>query len=417
MLPAMARSTAEGPLSASQFLEGVARMDLPAVVVLAGAEAWFRDAAVTALRERLFPDGDPGGAFTRLNARDGGQRDQAFGAAEELRTGSLFGGGRMVVVDHPEALGSSAGAAGSDPDDGGDDDGPDAADAGGAGAPVRTLRSPLVALAEPALEARIAGSLLVLSTPKPVKGQGAVPVASLAKKGALVVDCRPLYDAPSPWERQAAEHEHELARHLVRRAKQAHGKGLALPEAHALTRRVGSELGDLEQALETLARHAGTRSSLAAADLDACFAGTREEEVWALVEAVLDGRRAEALALLESALAQGLCDARGAMIVQPEALFAVVSGALHAGWRRALAGAEALARGEPEQEVARSAGLPPFRAEAFVRRCRRQPARDWQRDNTHFLEAEEGVKGGLVPASTALTRLVVALVASVPPRP
>ncbi len=410
----MPRQAAEGPLPASQFLDGVARMDLPPVIVLAGAEAWFRDAAIAALRARMFPEGDPGGACTRISARDPAQREQAFGAAEELRAGSLFGGGRLVVVDHPEALGAAGAVALGDPED----DGREPPGQGEEAAPAaRSVRSPFMALCEPALEARIEGSLLVLSTSKPVKGQGAIPLASLAKKGALVVDCRALYDAPGPWERNAAEHEHELARHLSRRARQAHGKTMALPEAHALTRAVGRELGDLEQALETLARHAGTRTSLGAEDLDACFRGTREEAVWALGEAVLDGRRAEALALLENALAQGLVDARGVAITQPESLFPMVCAALHAGWRRALAGAEALARGEPEGEVARAGGVPPFRAEAFVRRCRRQPARAWQQDNVHFLEAEEGVKTGAVPPATALTRLVVALVASVPPRP
>ncbi|MFM8981028.1 MAG: DNA polymerase III subunit delta, partial [Planctomycetia bacterium] len=371
---------------------------------------------VAALRQRLFPEGDPGGSCTRLNARDSQQREQAFGAAEELRAGSLFGGGRLVVVDHPEALGAP-GAGADDPDDDGHEPDEGAGQGGEATAPARKLRSPMVALAEPALEARIAGSLLVLATARPVKGQGAIPLATLVKKGALVVDCRPLYDAPGPWDRGAAEHEHELGRHLVRRARQAHGKALALQEAHALTRRVGSELGELEQALETLARHAGARASLSADDLEACFAGTREEAAWGLVEAVLDGRRAEALAQLESALAQGVTDGRGGTIAQPEALCPMLCSVLHAGWRRALAGAEALSRGEPEGEVARSAGLPAFRAEPWLRRCRRMAPRAWQQLNTHFLEAEEGFKSGQVPAATALTRLVVALVAPVPQRP
>jgi len=263
-------------------------------------------------------------------------------------------------------------------------------------------------LAEPALEAAIGGSVLVLSTSRPVKGQGAVPLATLQKKGALVVDCRALYDAPGPWERNAREHDHELARHLVRRAKLAHKKSLGLPEAHALTRRIGSDLGDLEQALETLALFAGSRTSLSVEDLDACFSGEREDPVWGLVDAVLDLRPAEALARLEAALAHGLADPRGLPITRPEALFPLVTGALHAGWRRVLAGAEGLARGENEAEIVRAAGLPPFRGETHLRRCRRDP-RAWQLKNAAFLEAELGVKGGSVPPEVALTRLVAAL--------
>lgn len=419
-------SKTEQALPASQFAEHVRAAELPACVVLAGAERWFREQAAAALIARVFPDGDPGAGVLRLNARDPQDREQVYGAAEELRSGSLFGSGRVVVVEHPEALGSGGAGGGEaepEPDDEGDANEavPEATpETGGAPAPAtkaaKRPRSPLLALAEPALSAAIGGSVLVLSTSRPVKGQGAVPLATLLKKGALVVDCRALYDAPGPWERNVAEHDHELARHLVRRAKLAHKKSLGLPEAHALTRRLGSDLGDLEQALETLALFAGTRATLSGADLDACFTGEREDPVWPLVDAVLDLRPAEALARLELALAQGLADPRGLPVTRPEALFPLVTGALHSGWRRVLAGAEGLARGENEADIVRAAGLPSFRGEGHLRRCRRDP-RAWQLKNAAFLEAEQGVKGGSVPPEVALTRLVVALSAPVPQRP
>jgi DNA polymerase III delta subunit len=405
-------SVPDGPLPASQFLERADSGPLPACVVLAGAEAWFRRQATELVIARVFPDGDPGGGVLRLDARDTAQREQAVGAAEELRAGSLFGAGRVVVVTNPEALAGGSGAL-EDPDAEGDAvEAPPESGATAKAPAAKRVRSPLLSLAEPALEAAVERSVLVLSTSRPVKGQGAVPLVSLVKKGALVVDCRALYDAPAPWERNAEEHDHELARHLVRRAKQAYKKTLPLQEAHALTRRIGSDLGDLEQALETLALYVGTRTALKVEDVDACFVGEREDPVWALVDAVLDGRPAEAMARLESALEQGLKDVKGVPITRPEALFPMVSGALHAGWRRVLAGAEGLARGEPEAEIVRAAGLPPFRAEAYLKRCRRDP-RAWQHRNAAFLEAEEGVKGGLVPPEIALTRLVAALASGV----
>ncbi len=410
----------EKALPASQFAEHVRAAELPACVVLAGAERWFREQAAAALIVRVFPDGDPGGGVLRLNARDTQDREQVYGAAEELRSGSLFGSGRVVVVEHPEALGSGgAGGAEAEPDEEGDAN-EVVPEAGSTPVPeakaAKRPRSPLLSLAEPALSAAIGGSVLVLSTSRPVKGQGAVPLATLLKKGALVVDCRALYDAPGPWESNVAEHDHELGRHLVRRAKLVHKKSLGLVEAHALTRRLGSDLGDLEQALETLALFAGTRSTLSSADLDACFTGEREDPVWPLVDAVLDQRPAEALARLELALAQGLADPKGLPVTRPEALFPLMCGALHAAWRRVLAGAEGLARGESEADVVRAAGLPSFRGEGHLRRCRRDP-RAWQLKNAAFLEAEQGVKGGSVPPEVALTRLVVALSAPVPQRP
>jgi hypothetical protein len=406
----MARAASSGtpPLAASAFLERVGSLELPPVVVLAGAERWFRDQAVRALLARVFPEGDPGGAVLRLDARDPGQKEQVAGAVDELRSASLFGAGRVVVVERPEAAGA-AGAARDE--DGGDEGAEEAAEEPAAGAPKpKRPQSPLLALALPALEAAVAGSVLVLSTEKPVKGKGAVPLATLQKKGALVVDCRPLYDAPGPWERGAPAHDHELARHLQRRAKARFRKSLGLVDAHALTRRVGSELSDLEQALETLALHAGTRTAVSAEDVDACFQGAREDPVWGLVDAVLDGRVADAVARTEHAFCEGFTDQRGVPVTRPEALFPLIFGALHAGYRRVLSGAEALARGEGEAEVLRAAGLPSFRGEAFLARCRRDPAA-WLARHGAFLEAERGVRGGGVPQEVALERLVIALAA------
>jgi hypothetical protein len=404
---AKAASSGPPPLSASAFLERVGTLDLPPVVVLAGGERWFRDRGVDAVVARVFPQGDPGGAVLRLDARDPSEKEHVASAVEELRSGSLFGEGRVVIVDRPEAAGAGAAAQGEDDDD----EVEDAAEEPEAGPRAgKRPQSPLLALALPALEAAVAGSVLVLSTEKPVKGKGAVPLATLQKKGALVVDCRPLYDAPGPWERGAAAHDHDLARHLVRRAKARFTKSLALPDAHALTRRVGSDLGDLEQALEILALHAGERAAVTTADLDACFQGAREDPVWGLVDAVLDGRLADAIARTEHAFREGLADRRGVPVTRPEALFPLMMGALHAGFRRVLAGSEALARSESEPEVVRAAGLPAFLGEAFLARCRRDPAA-WLARHGAFLEAERGVRGGGVPPEVALERLVVALAA------
>lgn len=404
-------SERSAPVPAPQLLLRASTVPLPPVVVLAGAERWFREAAVEALIARVFPAGDPGGGVLRLSARDPEDRLRVPQAVEELRAASLFGAGRVVVVEHPEAVAGAAAA--EDGEEEGEDGVPAVAGAAagpaeGAAAPAKRSRSPLLDLALPALEAAIDGALLLLSTSRPVKGKGAVPVATLAKHGALVVDCRALYDAPAPWERGAAPHEHELARHLVARMKARFRRRLDAAEAHALTRRVGSDLDALEKALQTLALYVGERAAVTAADVDACFQGEREDPVWPLVDAVLAGRLPEAVERLHAALTEGLADVRGPAVTRPEALFPLISGALLAGYRRVLAGAEMLARGEGEEAVARAAGLPAFLAAPHVARCRRDPA-DWLGRHGAFLEAERGVKGGGVPPEVALERLVVAL--------
>lgn len=361
------------------------------VVVLAGGEAWFRARGIEALVAAALPAGDPGGSLVRIDGRSKEEGEQVAAALDELRTATLFGGRRIVVVEYVEA------------------------------ATWHSLKAAALVghLAEEGLRSAT-GSWLVLSTGLPVKGRGCVPTASMLRAGAWVIDCRPLYDAPGPWERGAAAHDHELSRFLVSRMRRAHGKRLALDDAHVLSRLVGNDLGRLEDALESLTLYLGARDAVTAADIERTVGATREDPVWRLVDAVLDGETAAALDLSSAAFERGLTDARGGITTRPEALQAIITAALHGAFRRILAGAEALARGEPEEGLAKAQGVPPFLASRFVARCRRDPARLLDLHGA-FLEAETGSKGGGVPPRLATERLVVTLVRglrrAVPTRP
>jgi DNA polymerase III delta subunit len=355
---------------------------VPAVVVLAGAERWFREEGLKRIVDAVLPDGDPGGCFRRLDARLAEDREAVAAAIDELHTGSLFGTGKVVAIEHPEAA---------------------------AGPWLRDKRqSPITALAVAAAEAPVANTVLVLSTSRPVKGQGAVSTAVLTKAGALVVDCRALYDAPGPWERGAAPYDHELARFLASRMRHRHGKRLDVQDAHVLTRLVGADLGDLDDALASLALYAEARERITSADLDAVHGRRRTDPAWRLTDAVFDRDLSTALDLVEAAFQRGIPDARGGVVVRPEGVFAMLFAALHGTYRRVLAGAEALARGGTPADVAKAAGVPAFRANAFLERCRRDPAALLAR-NTAFLDAETGVRGGGRPHRAALERLVLAL--------
>jgi DNA polymerase III delta subunit len=357
---------------------------VPPVLVFAGAERWFREDGVARVVRALLPDGDAGGQFLRYDARRTEDREGVSAAVDELRSRGLFGGNKVVLIENPEAA-----------------TGPWAA--GG-----RT--SPITRLARAASEHPAEGTCLVLLTRRPVKGREAVPAKSLVGAGAAVVDCRALYDAPGPWQRNVPVHDHELSRHLVRRAAQAHGKRLALVDAHVLTRSVGSDLGDLDDALRSLALYAGEEERITGETIHAVVGATRTDPAWLLVDAVFERDRERALDLLDQALARGLGDAGGAAPVRgPEALFAYLAAALHGQYRKILRAAEALASGEEPAAVARAAGVPPFKAEAFLARCPRDPGPLLAR-HAAFFEAEAGVKSGRVPARVALERLVLALV-------
>ncbi|MFV1958222.1 MAG: hypothetical protein ACC662_02290, partial [Planctomycetota bacterium] len=203
----MPRAPAPKPLPAPDLPARLAQ-GVPQVVVLAGAEPWFREDGLARIVARVLPDGDCGGAFQRHDARRPEDREGVSAAIDEVRTRSLFGGGKVIAIDNAESASGPWAAVG------------------------RT--SPMTVLARAALASPQPERVLVLLTSRPVKGKGAAPVASLAKAGALVVDCRALYDTPGAWRRGVPPYENELARFLSRRMRELYDKRLDLLAAHAL---------------------------------------------------------------------------------------------------------------------------------------------------------------------------------------
>ena len=379
----MARRTARPPaLPAVDLAARLAKGALPSVVVLAGAERWFREEGLRRVVARVLPDGDSGASLLRFDARRAEDRGEVSGAIDELRSRALFGGGKVVAIDNADAA---------------------------AGPWAEGRKSAIRNLAEAGLAADTA-SVLVLLTARPVRGQSPIPAAALVEAGALVVDCRSLYDAPGSWQRGVAPYDHEVSRWIARRLDEVHGKRMDLADAHALAQLVGSDLGELDAALRSLALYVGGRASVGGKDVHETLGATRSDPAWHLTDAVARRDMDAALTLLETAFDRGVPDSRGGQVTSPEALFSFLVASLHATWRRLLAGAEGLARGEAPAELAKGLGIPSFRAEAFLGHCRRDPA-ELLAGHRAFLEAETGVKSGGVPARLALQRLVVALAA------
>lgn len=380
------RSKAPAGLIPAPRLAGALKQGAPGVIVAAGAEGWLRRMVVEALVDDALPEGDPGGALVRLDARQPDHAERCARLDEELASGSLFAQRQVVVIEHPEAAGDVPPPPGLDKRSG-----------------------PATRLALRGLERTAGdGNRLILSTGKPLSGRTGSPFKKLLDAGGWVVDCRPLYDAPGPWERGVPPHDHELSRFLVERARHVHRKVLPLEVAHLVTRRVGSALGELDGALASLAIYVGERERLEEKDVTDVLGETREDPLWKLSDLVLDGQHESALAMLEATFSRGIHDQRGASVTRPEALFAMLNATLLGAWRKRLAGAEGLAAGETGAELAKAQGIPGFRADAWVRSCRRDPER-YRRLALAFRSAEAGVKGGGVPARLAAERLVLRL--------
>lgn len=411
-----------------------AAADVPSVVVFAGEETFLSEEGIAAATKAVFPDGDPGGAIVALDAGNLADLDRLAAVLEELQTASLFGDGKVVIVRRAELLGGKASADDEDDEgdeDGEDDDAPLAANAAKAApvydvvesrkgpasgapapaAPKGRRQNPITALVRGAMTAPMPGSVLIVATTKPVKGKGSVSGDAIVKTGAMLVDCRRLYDAPPPWARGGSAHDTEVSQWVTKRSKVRHGKSMELRTAHALALRMGGGLAGLSKALETLASYVGTKSAIVEADIAATVATTREDPAWVLADAVLDKDVARALSLVEASFERGLSDAKGRVSVRPEAIFPPLVSTLHAAWRRAMLISETTAKGENPASLPAFAGLPSFVVERLIRQASRRDPDDLLTRHRAFVDAESGVRGGGVPPRLAVERLVIALTA------
>ena len=432
MLRAVALSST--PISGSQAaLSFRAASDVPPVIVFAGEETFLSEEGIAAATKAVFPDGDPGGAIVALDAGNSADLDRLAAVLEELQTPSLFGDGKVVVVRRAECLGGRvSGSSASGDDDDGEEDGDESDDEASpppkpvveevvesrkgpasatatTAAPKGRRQNPITALVKGAMAAPMPGSVLILSTTKPVKGKGSVSGDAIVKTGAMLVDCRRLYDSLPPWARAGKAYETEVSQWVAKRAKARHGKAMDLRTAHALALRMGGGLAGLSKALETLVSYVGSRPAIVEADIAATVATTREDPTWVLAEAVLDQDIGRALSLVEASFERGLSGANGRVTVKPEAIFLPLVSTLHGAWRRAMLVCEAIAGGQNPASLPAFAGLPGFVVERLIRQAARRDPDDLLTRHRAFVDAESGVRGGGVPARLAVERLVIAL--------
>ncbi len=122
--------------------------------------------------------------------------------------------------------------------------------------------------------------------------RGSSFLSELQRTGALkILPCEPLKAiALKGWMRDQAK---------------ALGKGIEPEAADLLATRLGSELGPLEQALESLGLLADSRPKITRSDVEALIAPSVRETAFDILDKAAAGRIEEALATLRQALLQG----------------------------------------------------------------------------------------------------------------
>lgn len=401
------------PVPASDVRARLASEGVPAVVVFAGEERFLAAEGIALVLQSLFPDGEPPGGVTRLDGASEADQDRIATAIEELMTPSLFGAGRLVVIENAEAIGGRQ-AQGEDEDGEEGEDEPvpiSKSPARGAARDAKPVRraSPITTLVKQAAAAAVPGAVLVLATRKPVKGKESVSADAIARTGALLVDCRRLYDSQPPWARFGPPFDTEVARWVVRRAKEHHGKAMDLKAAYGLSIRAGAGLAGLARTLETLSAYVGARPAIAEADVAAVVSASKDDPAWRLADAVIEGDLPGAMDMVSAAFEHGVQDRKGRIVTHEDVVFTLLFRPLHGAWKRALLVSEAKARGEDLSQVPALAGLPGFVVERVARQAAQRAPGDLLARHRAFVEAEAGVRGDGVPPRLAFERLVLAL--------
>jgi len=262
------------------------------VYAITGADRFLRQAALHQLLTKL------GGALDELGpTRVDGSTAELAGVLDEVRTVSLLGDARVVVVDDADEF-------------------------------ISEHREQLERYcAQPSPT----GVLVFLCNAMPANTR----LYKIIKKSGDVIKCEtPAKRAMTDW--------------VMQHAERAYGKRMAPRVAEALRRSTGDEPGLLDAELSKLATYVGVRHAIEPADLDAVTGRHREEKVFAVIDYVLSGDTAGALDMWEQVLATNRAASAPAVAV----------GGLAAALRRWLQARRMMDAGRNMRDVLKTVWIP-----------------------------------------------------------
>lgn len=234
------------------FLNNPDKNELGPVAVLYGPERFLRHAALAVISQRVLGDDEEGQdvGTTRFEGKD----TELKTVCDELRTVSMWGDRRLVVVDDADEF-------------------------------VSQNRSGL----EKYLEKPAKKSVLVLtvkSWPKNTR------LAKVVAKIGLALECAELKGSA-------------LLRWLPETSRSEFDKQLTRDAAALMVELAGTELGLLNQELAKLAAYVGEKKRIDSEDVRKLVGGWKAETTWAMTDAVRDGKLDQALIHLDKLLVSG----------------------------------------------------------------------------------------------------------------
>ena len=270
---------------------------LPRGVVLRGAERYFRDRALRAVREAAKAAG------LEVYQHDAGGPDfELSRLLDDLMGGALFAARRCVEIE---------------------------------GAEDKLKKDASLTRAVISFVEGDRGTVVLSSKSLRADNQA---VKAIAKHGGAVHSFRRLWDSPPPWEKFADPRRTELVSWVVGRAREL-ALELSPDRAVLLTKRAGIELEALDSALRAMAAGGGD-------DLDALGDESAAGSPFKVADALVAGDSGAALAGIETLFRGGMKKEKdGTREQSRDALIAILMGTVRGRLREGLLVAEAAAAG------------------------------------------------------------------------
>ncbi len=319
------------------------------VVLILGPERFIARLAV----ERVIAEHE-GLELTRY----AGEGIEAALVLDDVRTPTLFGGGRIVVVE----------------------------DAG------EMLRGALEAFAAYAARPTPSAVLVLVATGL----DGRLKGAKQLKEAAEVIACEP----PRPW---------ELLTWIRDRARDAYGLQAGEATTGALRRLVGEDLGLLDAALARLREQIAPRVLLRPEDVEGSTEDHRSPAIFEPLNAIEEGDLRAGLAAIAAAFEEGI-RIHEDVVSEDGAVAAILLDHMHRAYVKLLRYHLLRKLGASEDDAARRAGCSPKQVSFFVPRARKHRLETLVSRHGHFAEADAALKGsGAAGGREVLEKLVLDL--------
>ena len=292
-------------------------------------------------------------------ARYQGAATSAAAVLDEVRTPSLFGVGRAVVVEEASPILEG-----------------------------ESLDAIAAYAAHPA-----PGSLLVLQAQRL---DGRFKGSKALRQHATCVECKPL----NPYR--------ELPGWIGTRAREAYGLQVGAPAADALRARIGDDLSLLDSALERLRDQIEPRTALKPEDVTESTEEQRSPVLFEAGNALESKDLGAALDAVEAAFRDGV-RIKTDLVTDPRGIAPILMSSLHRVYVKLLRFQMGLQRGQREADVLKAVSVSPQAARYFVQRARRHRLADLVARHTHFARADLALKTSQDEPRRILEHLLVAL--------